>query len=159
MAALSGGHVGERLRGVRLRRRWTLSDAARRSGGVFTVASLGAYERGTRVISVERTIKLCALYGVDPADVLEPENRPTPTSIILDVSKVLTSDEVDLASFCHHVQTSRRLPLADRISLRSADLERLAAMRGIAVDELVWQLLSSRLAIDPNEEMLDSDAG
>ena len=50
------------------------------SAAEFKASALGAYERGDRPLSVDRLLRLSALYGVDAASVLsaEPETGPQP---------------------------------------------------------------------------------
>lgn len=62
--------VGERLRVVRKRRRMTLAQVEEASGGEFRTSVLGAYERGERGVAVNRLLRLAALYGVPPAELL-----------------------------------------------------------------------------------------
>src|SRR5205809_4478624 len=59
-------HVGEALRQARRDRGWSLRDVAAQSRGQFKPSVVGGYERGVRVISIERFIQLTRLYGVPP---------------------------------------------------------------------------------------------
>jgi len=66
--------VGARLREVRRQKSLSLKDAAGASNGEFKAAVLGAYERGTRVVSVPRLRLLAALYDV-PVEELLPDDH------------------------------------------------------------------------------------
>ena len=63
--------VGERLRGVRRSKRYSLHDVEVSSGKEFKASVLGAYERGERAISVPRLQRLASFYSV-PVDQLLP---------------------------------------------------------------------------------------
>ncbi len=63
--------VGARLRAVRHQQGQSLEDVARKSGGRWTAAAVGSYERGDRGISAQGLAELAAFYGV-PTSVLLP---------------------------------------------------------------------------------------
>lgn len=56
-----------KVRALRLRHGWTLDECERRSGGEFKSVVLGAYERGTRAISLARLQRLAEFYEVSMA--------------------------------------------------------------------------------------------
>ena len=62
--------LSEELRVARLARGWSLRTAAERSGGNFSAAMLGSYERAQRQLSVVRLLQLADLYEVSPATLL-----------------------------------------------------------------------------------------
>ena len=148
MSESSTGPVGERLRELRRARGWTLRDVEERSEGRFTVGSLGAYERGTRMITAERLMGLCLIYGVDPDALFEQVQESIDAPLVIDLARVEVSDEVDLARLCDRVRRMRRGHMGERLELRDSDLERLAALRGVSHDTLVWQLRESGLAVE-----------
>jgi len=66
--------VGQRLRGVRRARRFSLDDVERKSGGRWSASAIGAYERGFRNLSLPRLRELAQFYDVPMSALLgEPE--------------------------------------------------------------------------------------
>jgi len=71
MAAEGGvDGVGSRLRRVRQQLGLTLADLPSLTGGQFTAAVVGSYERDFRSPTVERLASLCGYYGVPLVEVL-----------------------------------------------------------------------------------------
>lgn len=60
--------LGHRLRDLRLSREWTLQDLAERVGA--SVASVSAYERGTRRVSLDDLRAICAAFEIAVSDLL-----------------------------------------------------------------------------------------
>ena len=58
--------VGQRLRDVRTEKQFSMADVATLTGNEFKPSILGAYERGERVISVPRLVRLAEVYGTRP---------------------------------------------------------------------------------------------
>lgn len=59
--------IGARLRSMRTDAELSLNDVADQSGGYFKASCVGAYERGERVIPVDRLVELAEFYGRTPA--------------------------------------------------------------------------------------------
>jgi len=68
--------VGSRLRGVRQQLGLALGDLPGLTGGAFTAAAVGSYEREFRSPSVERLDALCGYYGVPLGEVLTGHSAP-----------------------------------------------------------------------------------
>jgi transcriptional regulator with XRE-family HTH domain len=68
--------IGIKLRHIRKHHGLSLLDVQKMSDGIFTVVSVGAYERGNRTISLPKFIELCELYKV-PAHVVLKHERMT----------------------------------------------------------------------------------
>lgn len=62
--------VGARLRQIRRSSKLSLNEVAEKSGDYFKASCLGAYERGDRVIPVDRLVELAAFYGFPASAVL-----------------------------------------------------------------------------------------
>ncbi len=60
------------MRTARLRQEWALQDVEAITGGEFKAASVSAYERGERAISVERLLRIAQLYAVEPMELVPP---------------------------------------------------------------------------------------
>ena len=148
MSEPSTSAVGRRLRELRRARGWTLRDVEERSGGRFTIGALGAYERGTRMLSAERLVALCAVYGVDPDVVFSEDEVASDLTVVIDLDRVEASEEVELSRLCDTVLRMRRGHTGRRLALRESDLDRLAALRGLAPDRFERDLRQSGLAAD-----------
>ena len=146
--------VGARLRDLRRARGWTLRDVEERSDGRFTIGSVGAYERGTRVLSAERLVALCLLYDVDPDTLFDEDDTLPELTIVIDLERVEASDELELARLCDTVRRMRRDDTGRRLALRESDLDRLAALRGVPSDTFMWELRQSGLLAE--DEPADS---
>ena len=74
MTAARGGEyeveVGRRLRSVRTRLGMSLASVETRSGGQWSAAAIGAYERGSRAVTAGRLAALAAFYQVPLTDLL-----------------------------------------------------------------------------------------
>lgn len=53
-----------------MRREWALQDVEVLTDGEFKAASMSAYERGERAISVERLLRVAQLYAVEPMELV-----------------------------------------------------------------------------------------
>lgn len=147
----SEASIGARLRQIRHGHGWTLKDVEERSGGRFTIGSVGAYERGTRMISAERLVALCAVYDVHPTVLFdEPElEAGHDLTVVIDLTRVEESDETELAQLCDRVRRMRHGQEGRYLPLRDSDLERLATVRGVEFDDFAGQLRAAGLAVDP----------
>ena len=71
--AISTQRVGDRLRSIRRQKGLSLHEVEAMSNEEFKASVLGAYERGERVISVPRLMRLANVYGVPPEQLLPKE--------------------------------------------------------------------------------------
>lgn len=67
--------LGARIKALRLRRRWTLTEVSRRSG--LSVSSLSKAERGRMDFTVDKFLRLSAVLEADIAQLLAPESALT----------------------------------------------------------------------------------
>ena len=137
--------IGRHLRAARQSRGWTLRAVEERSNGRFTVAAVGAYERGTRAITAERLAELCRLYGIDPRQIVRRPGQGD-DQLLLDVHRIRLSDEIDLARLCGHLASLRHDKAGRYLAVRELDLERVAAARGVELAQLTWQLREAGFA-------------
>jgi transcriptional regulator with XRE-family HTH domain len=114
---------GELLRAARARRQMTLHDVEAVTQGEFKAASLSAYERGERAISVLRLLRIADVYRTRLEELLP---TPLPTG----------DGAVDGTSGTGAIWSPPRdLPVAEPQRLR-LDIERLEDMRGPGWDQL-----------------------
>jgi transcriptional regulator with XRE-family HTH domain len=137
--------VGAALRAIRERLGMTRSEVAQRSAGEFGISSLGAYERGDRVLNVDRLLRLAQLYRVDVSELMPHrpevtidlpavEQQPLPlTGLILDPSRlrVLSDDAAEAANrFRAAILALRRRHAQQIVVVRKSDSPLLAAVLG-----------------------------
>lgn len=136
--------IGEALRRARKRRGLTLHDVDRISHGRFKPSSVGSYERGTRTISTPLFCELAALYGV-PADRLLSEaltasEAEVATDVVIDLTRlpqVRGQGAEVVVEFVERVQSQRRGPPSEVITLRTGDIQFLSASAGVPPKELL----------------------
>jgi transcriptional regulator with XRE-family HTH domain len=143
--------IGEALRRARKRRGLTLHEVDRLSRGRFKPSSVGSYERGTRTISAPLFCELSALYGIPPdrllAEALAASQTEAVADVIIDLTRLpsLRGEEARVViEFVEQVQAQRRGPHSDIITLRTGDIQTLAATAGIQPGALL-SLLSPAL--------------
>ena len=127
--------------------------------GEFGISSLGAYERGDRVLSVDRLIRLAEIYRVDVSDLM-PDRTETlldlpaleqphlPAGLVLDPSRlrVLSEDAAAAASnFRAVILALRRTHAQEVVVVRKSDSAVLAAFVGCDTS-LVDRLLAPAAA-------------
>ncbi|HLI15553.1 MAG TPA: helix-turn-helix transcriptional regulator [Acidimicrobiales bacterium] len=153
---------GALLRAARARQALTLQGVEAITGGEFKAASLSAYERGERMISVLRLLRLASLYGSSldelvPGSPAEPApaGRPRPVAspaaptIRIDVARLERRRGAgwdQLRTYVRTVQARRRGRHARVVVLRGEDAWAVAAMLAVEVDELVGFLEGAGVA-------------
>jgi transcriptional regulator with XRE-family HTH domain len=162
---LSGisSQVGERLRTVRREKGLSLHDVQARSALEFKASALGAYERGERVISLPRLLRLARLYRVPVEELLprevdveinlretaeaEPEVR-----FRVDLNRLAMTDDPDAAAlsrFAAEIQRRRDEVPSRFVTLRADDVRVLAASLGRSPDDLDVYFAPQRPAYAP----------
>jgi transcriptional regulator with XRE-family HTH domain len=159
----TGWHL--RLREVRRSLGLSLHDVQALSRTEFKASVLGAYERGDRIITVGRFLRLAELYGVDPQSLLEADvddplgaddgagdvvidlregvrtgHPDAPAHLDLDDATVSIPADAPahaVARFVAHVVDCRAEHTTGPVRLRAADAETLAAALGLEPDGLV----------------------
>ena len=148
--------LGERLRAVRVQKRWSLHDVQVAAGREFSAAAVGSYERGERLISVPRLNRLANLYKVPLEELLPPEPAAASEGrddggasdrLVIDLTVLdrLTEPEWEpVRRFSRAVQ-ARRGDFNGRIlTIRAEDARGLALVCGHGVDELERVLGAAR---------------
>jgi transcriptional regulator with XRE-family HTH domain len=144
--------VGQRLRSVREQKQLSLSDVDQLSEGDFCTSTVGAYERGTRSISVPRLRELANFYGVAIGQLL-PNGKETTLfhGWVPNADQPLTIDIVKLnwlggptfqamLRYIASVQQQRNDYRPDLITLRGTDTLFIAAVFAIPVAEVTTRL-------------------
>jgi transcriptional regulator with XRE-family HTH domain len=132
--------LGEKLRDIRNKRGWSLQDVEKQSEKVFRSSALGAYERGERMLSYAKFLKLAQVYRVSPETLLPNDNADIdltkstlPTTIAIDLTKLDQLNDTGakvLKRYIKNIQTKRGDFNANIITMRQSDVEMLAAALG-----------------------------
>lgn len=139
MLASNKVSIGDRLRRRRQAAGLTLHDVERRTAGEFKASALGAYERGERVLSVPRLMRLAQVLGVSTEELLGDDTEIDLTTLHEEdreeerVERSTPWDEpvlMALARFAAHVRTIRRSPVLEPLRVRESDCEFMAMLFG-----------------------------
>lgn len=147
--------IGEALRAARKRRGLTLHDVDRISQGRFKPSSVGSYERGTRTISTPLLVELSSLYGVPPdrllSEALAASEQSQVADVVIDLTRLpkLGQEVQVVIEFVERVQSQRRGPHSDLITLRTGDLQFLSSAAGVEPVVLL-NMLSPALQRQPS---------
>lgn len=139
--------IGERLRSIRRQKGLSLHDVEARSDHEFKASVLGAYERGERVLSVPRLLRLAELYGV-PADQFLPRGLEVEIDLTtgtddrgftIDLVRLREADDSDakvLFRYAAAIQLQRQDFNGRMLTIRHNDVRVLAAALGQSLDQL-----------------------
>jgi transcriptional regulator with XRE-family HTH domain len=135
----------------------TLQDIERLSNGRIKAVVMGSYERGSRAISLARTIEIANLFTIPLSELIE---EPTTISsrndefLIFDlrrlreISNKNQSDAIcKINAFLGAICARRRDWNGEVLSLRSADLDTLTLLLSMTTSEVQELLSHQRLLI------------
>jgi transcriptional regulator with XRE-family HTH domain len=137
--------LGERLRWVRTQQSRSLQDVESLSGGELKASVLGAYERGERAVSIARLRALAGFYGVPVAELLPLSDRAGPSHqgdgdlhVVIDLVALEGARDAEpaLARYVQAIQSRRGDWAGQVLTVRTSDLETLAAVSDATPDEL-----------------------
>lgn len=146
--------LGERLRWVRTQQSRSLQDVESLSGGELKASVLGAYERGERAVSIARLRALAGFYGVPVAELLPLADQIRDTHggngdlhVVIDLVALEGARDVEpaLARYVQAIQSRRGDWGGQVLTVRSSDLETLAAVSDATPAELRQRLAESGL--------------
>lgn len=154
--------VSSRMRAIRLSKGLTLHEVEVASKRRIRAVVLGSYERGDRALSVRMAIIIAQFYGVPLSYLLEePDIRAGKSSaVVLDLRRIrtifadstvpvkITAPLRSVFNFTGQIVKLRNDWNGELISLRSSDMDLLAAAGGMHQYELIEILRSHRLLID-----------
>ena len=149
--------VSARIRSHRKARQLTLHDIERISEGRIKAVVMGSYERGTRAISLARTIEIANLFGVPVSELItDIETSPSATNfdLVFDLRKVNElgaqgegSELRSLDRYLKAIATRRRDWNGEVLSLRRTDFETLTLLIGRSGDDLLRNWIDSGLLL------------
>jgi transcriptional regulator with XRE-family HTH domain len=127
--------ISARIRKYRKARSLTLQDIERLSNGRIKAVVMGSYERGSRAISLARTIEIANLFAIPLSELIEePTNTYSRSAdlLIFDLRKLREisiskqGDEISkINAFVSGICARRRDWNGEVLTLRSADLDTL----------------------------------
>jgi len=137
--------VGRRLRTVREERLYSLRDVERESGSEFKSSVIEAYERGERMMSVQRLDRLARFYDVPvshllPDDGRRAAQRPDLTLRIQRLNELEGEPFDRFRTLVSQIQRQRRCDGAEVVTLREDDLRAVASMFDVPADEMADRL-------------------
>jgi transcriptional regulator with XRE-family HTH domain len=142
--------ISARIRMQRKARSLTLQDIERLSNGRIKAVVMGSYERGSRAISLARTIEIANLFAIPLSELIEESKNPERVSdgpLIFDLRKLreislaVTGNEISkINAFVSAICARRRDWNGEILTLRSGDLDTLTLVLSaprVAVQELL----------------------
>ena len=142
--------ISARIRAQRKARSLTLQDIERLSNGRIKAVVMGSYERGSRAISLARTIEIANLFTIPLSELIEESKNPERGSndqLIFDLRKLreislaVTGNEISkINAFVSAICARRRDWNGEMLTLRSGDLDTLTLVLSApraAVQELL----------------------
>ena len=151
--------ISARLRSIRRKRTLTLKQIEKMSAGRLSAVSMGAYERGTRALSVSKAIEIADFYEI-PLNFLlsgkEPESRDI-NSLVIDVRELRTLLNNELAqkkmatvmicSYLTGILNRRNDFNAQLLSLRISDAQNISMMLNLTIQQVFSLLQEHKLLI------------
>ena len=142
--------ITARIRKQRKARSLTLQDIERLSAGRIKAVVMGSYERGSRAISLARTIEIANLFTIPISELIEESKNPERGSddqLVFDLRKLreislaMTGSEISkINTFLSAICARRRDWNGEILTLRSTDLDTLTLVLS-APREKVQELL------------------
>lgn len=150
--------LGRRLRAARNRRGMSLLDVQERTDGRWTAGTLGAYERGSRMLRVHRLVELAELYDV-PATLLVPQPATRGETdelppLVIDLRrlrKLPPTRTGPLRRWIAIVQVLRSDSSRDVLRLRRSDLQSLSRLYSTTPAVLYERLGAWGTLVQPGE--------
>jgi transcriptional regulator with XRE-family HTH domain len=159
--AVSTQRVGDRLRSIRRQKGLSLHEVEAMSNEEFKASVLGAYERGERVISVPRLMRLANIYGVPTeqllpkeveVDLTEPGTMDLSEGFAVDLNRLQECREPEalaLARLVAMIQAERQDFNGRVLTVRGDDLRALAYFLLTTPEELCGRLMGMGLQALP----------
>jgi transcriptional regulator with XRE-family HTH domain len=151
--------VASRIRALRKGRGWTLHDVETLTSGSIKAVVMGSYERGSRALSLTRTIEIANLFGIPIANLLGDFSRTDTTpSVTLTIDQrrlnELSADNGDvrisnLQLFISAIAARRGDWNGEVLTLRASDFDTLTLIFQMTLPELQAWLTENRLALIP----------
>jgi len=149
--------VALRIRALRKARGWTLHDVENRSSGSIEAVVMGSYERGSRALSLARSIEIADLFGIPIANLLGDFSRTeavNPESLTIDQRRLAELMKFDpdvklrnLQSYISAIAARRSDWNGEVLTLRASDFDTLTLLFAHTLPELKAWLAENHLAL------------
>jgi transcriptional regulator with XRE-family HTH domain len=149
--------VALRIRTLRKARGWTLHDVEHHSSGSIKAVVMGSYERGSRALSLARSIEIAELFGIPIANLLGDFSRTNsinPETLTIDQRRLAELLESDpdlklntLQAFISSIAARRSDWNGEVLTLRASDFDTLTLFFTLTLPELKAWLTEKRLAL------------
>ena len=152
--------IGEQLRRIRRQQGLSLAEVQEKSNGDWKAVVVGAYERGTRAVSITRLARLAAFYQVPLSDVLPGgrvgSDKPGEPRTVLDLTRLDRDDRrlAAIARFADHLQRVRGDRNGRVLTLRGGDLATIASAVGTDPGSLRTALTDHGVLVDLSNVMV-----
>ncbi len=149
--------IALRIRTLRKARGWTLHDVETRSSGSIKAVVMGSYERGSRALSLARSIEIAELFGIPIANLLGDFSRTdavNPETLTIDqrrLGELMKSDpDVKIRTlqlFISAIAARRSDWNGEVLTLRASDFDTLTLHFALTLPELKAWLTEKSLAL------------
>lgn len=149
--------VSARIRKYRKSRALTLHDIERLSQGRIKAVVMGSYERGTRAISLARTIEIANLFNIPVTELISESARVSTNSdfdMVFDLRKLSNlaepssdTDLLFLSRYLRAISTRRSDWNGEVLSLRKSDFDTLTLLIGKPGYELLQKWIAEKILI------------
>jgi transcriptional regulator with XRE-family HTH domain len=144
--------LGERMRSIRKQKKLSLADVEAQTNQEFKASVMGAYERGERMVSVQRLERLARYYGVTVDQLLPQDPKriagdgrqsAAPVKLRIDVAKLSTRQGAQyqmLERLLRMIQVQRQDFNGKVITVRENDIRAIAVILDVPVENVATKL-------------------
>jgi transcriptional regulator with XRE-family HTH domain len=155
---ITPAQVGARLRSIRRSRSLSLKDVEYLSQGELKAVVLGSYERGSRNLTIKRTIDIAKIYNIPVTEILSEKNGAMASDIprlMLDIRAiqraVVRESELSakalLSQFLRKIIEDRQDWNGEIITLRESDLLTISLLLQMEKTEIIKWLDTSGILL------------
>ncbi len=155
---ITPAQVGARLRSIRRSRSLSLKDVEDLSQGELKAVVLGSYERGSRNLTIKRTIDIAKIYNIPLTEILSEKSgamAPDVPRLMLDIRAlqraIVRDSELSakalLSQFLRKIIEDRQDWNGEIISLRESDLLTISLLLQMEKAEIIKWLATSGILL------------
>lgn len=149
--------VSQRIRKLRKSRGLTLHDIERISQGKIKAVVMGSYERGSRAISLSRTIEIANLFAIPVTELISQSAQPPKSensALVFDLRAIAAISNLNDATEIRHISRylnalamRRRDWNGEVLSIRKSDFEQLSLILSVKEEELFQRLIGFKVLL------------
>jgi transcriptional regulator with XRE-family HTH domain len=155
---ITPAQVGARLRSIRRSRSLSLKEVEDLSQGVLKAVVLGSYERGSRNLTIKRSIEIAKIYNIPVAEILSEKSASMATTLprlMLDIRALQRaivrdseqSSKALLSQFLRKIVEDRQDWNGEIITLRESDLGNISLLLQMEKGEVIQWLSTSGILL------------